>query len=56
MPQERNPGVGPGVKGPEEKTMRSVSPDRRHPKAAPAPGRLGEREEGASAQALVRPR
>jgi len=36
--------------------MRSLSPGGRHAVAVPAPGCLGEREEGAGAQALVRPR
>ncbi len=36
--------------------MRSLSPGGRHAVTVPAPGCLGEREEGAGAQALVRPR
>ncbi len=54
--QEGNPRARPGVKRLEEKTMRSLSPGGRHALAVPAPGCLGEREEGAGAQALVRPR
>jgi hypothetical protein len=54
--QEGNPAAGPGVKRLEEKTMSSLSPGGRHTVAVPAPGCLGEREEGAGAQALVRPR
>jgi hypothetical protein len=36
--------------------MRSLSPGGRLVVAVPAPGCLGERREGAGAQALVRPR
>jgi hypothetical protein len=51
-----NHGIGPGVKGPEEKTMRDVSLGGRLAVAVPAQGSRVGREEGGGDPALVRPR